>query len=272
MSSLLLCDRALVTPVPPAGAMPSFTESDALSAGWMWRIPLSQRFGCGYVYSSRFIEEQAAEEEFMRHAGAAGSPTVLRTIRMRVGRRTAPWTANCVAIGLAAGFLEPLESTGLYLVQKGVELLLDHFPDQTLEPALAAEYNRRLAAEFDHVRDFLLLHYRLNDRAGASDPTGFWTASREAATSPSLDRTLEIYDRTGLVDWEGQALFGDPSFYAIAAGFDRLPRTYHPMADQVDGEKAREALRRISAQNATVADALPDHAELIRAVHAARRA
>jgi tryptophan halogenase len=224
------------------------------------------------VYSSRFIDDQSAEDELMRQAGVYASRTELRTIRMRVGRRAAPWTGNCVAIGLAAGFLEPLESTGLYLVQTGVELLLDHFPDHSLDPVLASEYNRRLGAEFDHVRDFLLLHYRLNDRAGTSDPTGFWTASREAATSPSLDRTLAVYDRTGLVDWEGQSLFRDSSFYCIAAGFVRLPRTYHAMADPVDGVKARETLQRIRTQNAAVAAGLPDHSELIRAVHAARRA
>jgi tryptophan halogenase len=266
-SDRLLCDRAVAIALPQAGPMPPFTEATALQAGWAWRIPLSHRVGCGYVYSSRFIDDEAALTELRSQAGPAAREAQPLLLRMRVGRRRRIWAANCVAIGLSAGFLEPLESTGLYLVQKGIELLLDHFPDCDFEPALARRYNAHMAGEFEHVRDFVLLHYRLN---GRSEP--FWTASREAAKSSSLEAVLALYDRTGLVEWERESLFRDSSFHAIAAGFGRLPVRPHGMVGQMDADVAWQAMTRIKSENAALARSLPEHGALIRSISEARRA
>ncbi|MEO8202669.1 MAG: tryptophan 7-halogenase, partial [Betaproteobacteria bacterium] len=240
-------------------------QATALSAGWAWRIPLSDRVGTGYVYSSNFIADDAAARELVAHARHDPDASAPSVIRMRVGRRANFWVGNCVSIGLAAGFLEPLESTGIFLIQKGIERLLDHFPDTQMNATLARGYNDLMAAEFDQVRDFIVLHYLLNRR----EDSEFWKANRHAAPPESLARTLDFYDQTGLVDWVNPSLFREASFYAIVAGFGRLPRTPHPMAHQVDVKKARQQLAQVKARNLALAQALPDHGALIDAVGAA---
>jgi tryptophan halogenase len=269
-SPYLLCDRAVVLPLPHDGATPRmapYTQATALSAGWMWRIPLDHRTGCGYVYSSRFISDDRAAAELVERSGQGARDARPAHLRMRVGRRANFWAGNCLSMGLAAGFLEPLESTGIYLVQKGIELFLDHFPDAECSPALAAHYNRQLGVEFEQVRDFIVLHYLLNRRQHGE----FWPAARNARLPDSLAHTLDYYDATGLLDWDSHSLFREPSFYAMAAGFGRLPRAYHAMAGQVDAERAWQALLKVKSDNLALARALPDHGDLIRSVNAARR-
>jgi tryptophan halogenase len=263
-SSHLFCDRAAVMPVPLQGPMPPYTAATALSAGWSWRIPLNHRIGTGYVYSSRFIADDAAARELIAHAGEDPDKSSPALIRMRVGRRANFWVKNCVSIGLAAGFLEPLESTGIFLIQKGVELLLDYFPDTQFNGALVRQYNAQMGAEFEQVRDFIVLHYLLNRR----EDSEFWQANRNAAPPDSLAQTLYFYHQTGLLDWKDPSLFREPSFYAIASGFGRLPRTPHPMASQIDTKKARQAMAQIKAQNLALAQSLPDHRALIEAINA----
>lgn len=258
----LLCDSAVTLRPPHDGDFHPYTRATAMSAGWSWRIPLRHRIGSGYVYSSRFIDREGAAAELRAHTGQPDAePTHLA---MKVGRRENFWVKNCVAIGLAAGFLEPLESTGIYLAQKSVERLLDYFPDLSFEPALIARYNRRVAREYDEARDFIVLHYLLNRR----EDSEFWRTARELPPPESLAETLELYERTGHVDWQGNSLFGDTAFHAIATGFQRLPRAPHGMAGQLQAEPAWQAMQRIKAANRQLADALPDHGELMRRLHA----
>jgi len=261
-SSALLCDRAVVLPQPAIRPMPPYTLATALNAGWAWRIPLSHRVGSGYVYSSRFLSQDQAADELVAHAGLDPKQCNPGHLRMRIGRRQNFWVGNCVSIGLAAGFLEPLESTGIFLIQKGVELLLDHFPDADFGPAPVRRYNQRMAEEFEQVRDFIILHYLLN---GREDP--FWQANRNLAPPDSLARTLEYYDETGIVDWQHRPLFRESSFYAIVTGLGRLARRHHPMADQADPGKARQRMEQIKARNLAQAQVLPDHADLIDALN-----
>lgn len=265
-SNHLFCDRAVVMPTPRETQMLPFTRATALSAGWAWKIPLHHRTGNGYVYSSRHISDDAAAQELVAHSGAGATAEAPSLLRMHVGRRKNFWVKNCVSIGLAAGFLEPLESTGIYLVQKGVEMLLDHFPDTQFSEALIAQYNERMGAEFGQVRDFIVLHYLLNRR----DDRDFWRDNREAAPPDSLRQTLAFYDETGLLDWANPSLFREPSFYAIASGLGRLPRTHHPMADQFDPARAQREMAAMKAQNLALAQQLPDHGALVDAVNAAR--
>jgi tryptophan halogenase len=263
-SNHLFCDQAVVMPLPHTGAMPPYTQATALSAGWAWNIPLNHRMGTGYVYSSRFVSADDAARELIAHTGQDPDKSNPAQLKMRIGRREHFWVKNCVSVGLAAGFLEPLESTGIYLIQRGVELLLDHFPDTQMNAALSAHYNAQFGAEFEQVRDFIVLHYLLNRR----EDSGFWKANRHTAPPASLARTLEFYDQTGLLDWVNPALFREPSFYAIASGFGRLPRTHHPMADQVSAEETRRALAEIKRQNLALAQSLPEHGALIAALNA----
>ena len=262
-SDALLCDRAVVLPQPVVRPMPPYTLATALSAGWTWKIPLSHRVGSGYVYSSRFLSQEQAAAELLAHEGVDPAQASPGHLRMRIGRRTNFWVGNCVSVGLAAGFLEPLESTGIYLIQKGVELLLDHFPDADFDTGLTRGYNARMAEEFDQVRDFIILHYLLNRR----EDTEFWRVNRALRPPASLAATLEYYDATGIVDWQQRPLFRESSFYAIAAGFGRLPRKHHAMADQADPGKARRRMNEILARNLSLAQQLPDHAELIAALN-----
>jgi tryptophan halogenase len=267
-SDRLFCDRVVVLPqpLPPGAPMPSYTQATALSAGWAWDIPLAHRVGSGYVYSSRFTTQEQAAAELIAHTGQNPDACAPGHLTMRIGRREHFWVKNCVAIGLAAGFLEPLESTGIFLIQKGAELLLDHFPDTAFNPALIRNYNAQMDREFEQVRDFIILHYLLNRR----EDSEFWRANRNAEPPSSLAQTLDFYDQTGIVDWQNHSLFREPSFCSIATGFDRLPRTHHPMADQVDTEKAWQILGKIKTRNLALAQILPDHGELIKAVNPAQ--
>jgi len=267
-SQHLFCDSAMAMPLPRDEFPPPYTRATALSAGWSWRIPLSHRTGNGYVYSSRFISREDAEKEFLAHTGTHPDEADLRHIPMRIGRRQNFWVRNCVAIGLSAGFLEPLESTGLFLIQKGVEALLDHFPDKAFAPSLIRHYNEQIGAAFEEVRDFIIMHYCLNQR----QDEGFWRANREAELPARLARTLEYYDQTGIVDWEHNMLFADASFYAIATGMGRLPRTHHPMADFADESRAWNFMQTLKAQNEALARSLPSHGALIDAIVAQRQA
>ena len=262
-SDVLLCDRALALPQPGGQDMPPYTRASALSAGWEWRIPLSHRVGSGYVYSSRFLDDDAAARELAAHNGLDPAALEPRRLRMRIGRRRNFWVRNCVAIGLAAGFLEPLESTGIYLIQKGAELLLECFPDVGFDEGLAARYNARVAREFEEVRDFVLLHYLLN---GRSEP--FWRASREVALPASLTEALALYDATGAPGWDERPLFGETSFHAVAAGFGRLPRRVHAMSGYSDASKVDAILAQMRAQQLALAQSLPAHGAYLRALHA----
>lgn len=265
-SDLLFCDRALALPVEYDPRLASYTLSTALSAGWVWRIPLSHRVGTGYVYASRYISDDDARQEFARHIGRDPERIEPRQLRLRVGRRERFWVRNCVAIGLAGGFLEPLESTALFLVQGGIERLLDLLPDRDFDPTAIERYNALMGAAYDEVRDFVVLHYLLNQR----EDSEFWKANRAAPPPASLARTLELYDANGALDWDHHFLFGETSFYAIAAGFERLPRRHAPRADFSEVAKVREIFANIRARHAELARALPSHADYIRELNAAQ--
>lgn len=267
-SDYLLCDRAWALPQEYDPKMAPYTQSTALKSGWEWRIPLSHRVGSGYVFSSRFISDEAAAQELLAHNNLDPDKAEPRLLRMRIGRRTNFWIKNCVSVGLASGFLEPLESTGIYLIQKSASLLLDLFPDSGFNESLIKHYNQKMGKAYEEVRDFIILHYVLTER----EDTEFWKANRRTALPDSLAATLELYEQTGIVNWENHALFGETSFLAIAAGFGRLPQRHLPMADYSVEAKAREILAKMKAGDAQLAQTLPDHGDFIRELNAVRKA
>lgn len=267
-SDYLLCDRAWALPQGYDARMAPYTQSTALQSGWEWRIPLSHRVGSGYVFSSRFISDEAAAQELLAHNGLDPDKAEPRLLRMRIGRRTDFWIRNCVSVGLASGFLEPLESTGIYLIQKSASLLLDLFPDNGFNESLVRHYNYKMGKAYEEVRDFIILHYVLTER----EDTEFWRANRRIALPDSLAATLELYEQTGVVNWENHALFGETSFLAIAAGFGRLPPRHLPMADYSIETKAREFMATMKAQNGQLAQTLPDHGDFIRELNSTRMA
>jgi tryptophan 7-halogenase len=258
----LLCDRAVVMPLPEDAVKAPYTLSAAQEAGWIWRIPLAHRVGSGYVYASRFVDDERAADTLLRfHAPRQGLQPP-RVLRMRVGRRTQFWRGNCVAIGLAAGFVEPLESTGLFLIQRGIELLGECLPAPRIEPELRRLYDERMGEAMDEVRDFIVLHYLLSER----EDTPFWRAARAVEPGDSLRRRLARYDALGQVDDRGHALFAEASWHAICAGFGRLPRAALPAAELSDFDGALQVLAKIRAQNEGLVGALPPHEAMLAAL------
>lgn len=183
-------DRAVALRVPRdlAGAgMHPYTTATAAEAGWIWNIPLFDRIGTGYVYSEEYCSPEEAERT-LRTFAAAGDELAANHIRMRIGRNRRSWVKNCVAIGLSSGFVEPLESTGIFFIQHGIEQLVKHFPDEHWDPALIESYNARVGHVIDGVKEFLVLHYR----AAARDDTPYWKAAKIRAVPDALAQRLEL--------------------------------------------------------------------------------
>ncbi len=259
----MLCDRAVVMPLPRGEDFPPYTYSTAREAGWTWQIPLNSRTGFGYVHSSAHISTEAATETLIAQAGLrkarAADPRVLP---FRVGRRTSFWRRNCVSIGLASGFVEPLESTGIHLIQFAIMLLSEYFPDRSENAALRRVYNSRMGEIYDAARDFIILHYYLSRR---EEP--FWRASREVTLPDSLTELLELYDETSRIDSARLLLFPASSYYFILAGNGRVPRRTIVEAEQSPTSKLWHVLDRIRADGGVIADRMPAHKDYMAELH-----
>lgn len=256
-SHWLLCDGAFAVQSELAGDPPSCTTVTARSAGWQWRIPLRTREGNGLVFSSRFQSDEEARAELM--AKLPGKPVMEpRRLRFTPGRREVAWAKNCVALGLASGFLEPLESTSIALIETGIERLKQLFPDKGFDPAVIAEYNEQSAEEMERVRDFILLHYRLNRREGP-----FWQQCRDMALPDTLEAKMALWRARGAFlryRWE---MFSPASWLAIYGGFEALPDRIDPGIAGLDGAELRHALEKMRATiRDTVVDT-PSHAEFL---------
>ena len=259
-SHYLLCDRAVVVDLPNDAKARPYTRSSALGAGWMWQIPLSHRLSCGYVYSSAHTDEENATRELLSTLGDHGTLTEApRHLRFPVGYRRDFWHGNCVSMGLAGGFIEPLESTGIHLAQKGIEMLVRFFPDQSHNQALIRQYNQSMRNLYEEVRDFIVLHYILSQRDG--EP--FWRDCRSVPLPESLASTLEIYDENGLIQISRDSVFHEISFYHILCGGDRLPRRILPLADFSNFAAACDILEKIKTQNQGLANTLPSNQTLM---------
>jgi len=188
----LMCDRAAAVQVPhrPGAPLEPFTRATALGAGWSWNVPLFSRRGTGYVYSSRFRSDDEAVAELLDFLGPDAAGLEPRVIRMNIGRSRRSWVGNCVAIGLASGFIEPLESTSIHFIQMSVRWLLDNFPDADCDPSLRDNYNGLVQTLYEEIRDFIVMHYKLSNR----DDTAFWRAARhELAVPDALAERLALW-------------------------------------------------------------------------------
>jgi tryptophan 7-halogenase len=235
----LPCDRAVAVPCESAGELTPYTRSTALEAGWQWRIPLQHRIGNGYVFSSQFLDEdQAADTILRRLDGKRLAPP--RTLRFTTGRRKQSWVRNVVAVGLASGFMEPLESTSLHLVQSAILRLLAHFPDREFDPLVIDEYNRLGVHESERIRDFLILHYKLTQR----EDSPMWRHCAAMSIPDTLQHKIEHFRRFGRLVSDGIDLFGPPSWLAVHIGQFNWPLRHDPLVDlrNVDGDKV---LRRL---------------------------
>ena len=253
----LPCDRAIAAPCERAGPLSSHTLATAREVGWQWRIPLQHRVGNGYVYSSRFIEDDEAQRIFL--ANLEGRP--LRDpqpLRFTIGRRRRCWNRNCVAIGLSAGFLEPLESTGIHLIQRGIVALLQFFPDRRFRQADIDQYNRQIAFETERIRDFIIVHYNRTERPGE-----FWQYCREMKLPDSLQERLELFRSYGRVIRDERELFPVQSWLYLLTGQGVTPEGYDPIADTLTAEQVQQTLEDIRTVTARCAAAMPSHEEFI---------
>ena len=257
-SHWLPCNRALAVPCESAGDALPYTRATAREAGWQWRIPLQHRIGNGYVYCSEFIsDDEAASLLLQRLDGKALAAP--RPLRFVTGRRRQLWNRNVVALGLASGFLEPLESTSLHLVQSGISKLLALWPDLDFDATVTAEYNRLSQLEFERVRDFLVLHYKLTQR----DDSALWRHTAAMAIPDSLQVKIDQFSHYGRIVVDGADLFGPASWLAVQIGQLNQPRRYDPLLDQRAVDGAKFLLQQHQAMVVS-AQKMPGHLEAIR--------
>lgn len=217
-SKWLPCNRAVAIPCESQGDLIPYTRSTCRKAGWQWRIPLQHRTGNGYVYCDNFTTPDEAEQT-LRNTLDGEAIAGAKHLRFLTGRRKKFWNKNCVAIGLSAGFMEPLESTSLHLIQFGIMRLLTLFPDREMSPLLAEEYNRLTVAEYERIRDFLVLHYIANER---SEP--FWKEMAALQISDELQFKIDHFRQNGVISLDGRELFGKPSWLAVLIGQGLRPK------------------------------------------------
>jgi tryptophan halogenase len=253
----LPCDRAVAVPCERTGPFSSHTLATARDVGWQWRIPLQHRVGNGYVYCSGFLEDAVAQQVLMSNLEGRALRDPL-PLRFTTGRRRLGWNKNCVAIGLSAGFLEPLESTGIHLIQRGIALLLQFFPDRRFRQADIDRYNRQLAFEYERIRDFLIVHYNQTEREGE-----FWRYCRNIALPESLQERLELFRGYGRIVRDENELFTLQSWLFLLVGQNVRPAGYDPMADTLSSEQAQRALDDIRRVVARCATTMPSHEAFI---------
>ena len=257
-SHWLPCDRAVAVPCTKTTPTSPFTRCTARGAGWQWRIPLQHRMGNGYVFSSHFISEDEAAATVL--ANLEGEPLAdPRTLRFTAGKRRRFWSRNCVAIGLSGGFMEPLESTSIHLVQSAIARLTAFFPHQGFDQADIDEFNAHSDFEFDRIRDFLILHYHATER----DDTPFWDHCRTMAVPESLTRRIELFRGNGRVFREGNEMFAEPSWVQVMHGQRIHPRGYHPLVDLQPEEKIADFLAGVRGVIGKCVDVMPRHDDFI---------
>jgi len=254
----LPCDSAVAVPCEIAGPWTPFTRATADEYGWRWRIPLQHRVGNGYVFCSRYIGASTATEVLMRNL--EGSPLAQpRLLRFVTGKRRKQWVGNCVAIGLSSGFLEPLESTSIHLIQQAITNLIELFPDRRFDPADAMEFNRVMDLEYERVRDFLILHYNATQRTD----TAFWDYCRTMQLPGSLAHRVALFRERGALVTHREGCFLDPSWIAVFVGQHVVPRRYDPLADAVPNDRLAAHMRALRRAVLDTALSMPDHQRFI---------
>ncbi len=254
----LPCDRALAVPSERVEPMRPYTQASARPAGWQWRIPLQHRSGNGHVYCSQFMSDDEAAALLLANVEghALAEP---RALRFTTGMRRQCWNRNCVALGLASGFMEPLESTSIHLVQSGISRLLALFPDCRFEAALSDEYNRQTRFEYEHIRDFLVLHYRATER----DDSAFWRHCAQIEMPDGLARMLALFRSSGQIFRDGEELFTEVGWMQVMLGQGIEPARHHPLADALGDAELDGFLANIRTLIGRAVATMPGHSRFV---------
>ena len=242
-SKWLVCDRAFAVPSEALNELPPYTQSKAKSAGWQWRIPLQQRTGNGYVFSSHYISEDEAASSLLGDIDGEVTSQP-RLLTFKAGRYKKTWVKNCIAIGLASGFLEPLESTSIYLIQAAILNFIKLFPGQYPDTAALNEYNRLMDIEYERIRDFLILHYHLNQR----DDAELWRYCRNMEIPESLQEKITLFKHRGYVDTYKYGLFSLPSWISVFTGQNLIQQGFNPLVSKVTTDVVSQKLNELQLE------------------------
>jgi len=258
-SHWLPCNRAVAIQSELDGPPPPYTKAIAHKGGWQWRIPLQHRAGNGLVYNSDAYSEDEASQLLLNNIPEKPLADP-RPIRFTTGQRKAYWHKNCVAIGLASGFIEPLESTSIHFIQNGIMWLLLMFPEMGIDDATVREYNNKLRTEADHIRDFSVLHYLLNNREGEA----FWDSLREMSIPDSLAQRMALFERTGRVFKPQEDVFSENSWVQVMMGQGLMPGGFHNIAEAMSEQELRDFLKGARSAVEQTLGNLPKHGDYLR--------
>ena len=258
-SEYLPCDRAVARLSERLDELPPYTRATAKKAGWQWRIPLQSRTGNGYVYCSKFVSDEEALATL--NEGLDTAPVAdARFLRFKTGIRKKTWNKNVVAIGLAAGFLEPLESTSIHLIQTAIARLLTNWPDKSFNDHDSGYFNRKTQAEYEKVRDFLILHYCATER----DDSPFWNYCRTMDIPDTLKERIAIYKENARLYREDLELFSEVSWFAVFNGQNIEPERYHPLADVLDDDKLEARMNELYRATQRCLEVMPPHEQYLQ--------
>jgi len=254
----LPCDRAIAVGCTRSENFTPYTKSSARPAGWQWRIPLQHRTGNGHVYSSQFMEADEAQKILLDNLDGVQMTDPLH-IRFTTGKRKKIWNKNCIAVGLASGFLEPLESTSLHLIQSAIIRMVRLLPDASFDQATIDEFNRQTDFEYERIRDFIILHYKATER----DDTPFWRYCRDMDLPATLRRKWDLFAANGRVFREDEELFSEESWIQVFLGQGVIPRGYDPLVDIKSDAQTAQYLGNIENVISKCVVVMPTHAEFV---------
>ncbi|WP_163937417.1 tryptophan halogenase family protein [Paraferrimonas sp. SM1919] len=254
-------DRAIALPSKALAPLPNYTESTVHQAGWMWQIPLQHRTGNGIIYSSKHMDDEQALQTLLNKVGEQNVIGKPNFIKFTPGRTAKQWHKNCIAIGLSSGFLEPLESTSIHLVQSAILRLLKLFPRDNNYQLLQEEYNQQSQIEFEHIRDFIILHYHLNQR---TEP--MWQACQNMAIPTALAHKIALYQASGEIHGSSEDLFSLPAWLQVIAGQSQQSTRYNPSVDMMSKEQQRQLLTDINNIQAKACQSMPNHLDFLNKI------
>lgn len=255
----LPCDRAIAVQTENSGPIIPYTKATARDSGWTWKIPLQTRTGNGYVFCSKFCSDDEARATLL--SSVEGECLIEpKVIPFATGHRNKIWNKNCLALGLSSGFLEPLESTAIHLVTRGMRAFLDYFPDRNCDESLANEYNRIMLKEYETIRDFIVLHYCTTRR----EDSAFWNHCREMSIPHTLQRKIELYKSRGLLEFSPDDLFKPPSWYSLFEGMGVQAESYSPFVDPIEVRQLSRILDQVNGLMGEMANGLPTHDQFLQ--------
>ncbi len=262
----LPCNRALAVPCESVSPLTPYTRSTAHKAGWQWRIPLQHRTGNGHVYCSDFISDDEAAAVLLANLDgkALADP---RPLRFNTGMRKKMWNKNCVAVGLSSGFMEPLESTSIHLIQSSIAQLIAFFPTTEFNAKDIDEFNAQARFQYERIRDFIILHYHANARTDSP----FWQRCREMSVPDTLKEKIELYQSSGRIFRFNNELFTEVGWLQVMHGQGIRANGYHPLADLIDEAETHEYLESVRTVIERCVEVMPTHAQFIAENCAAKR-